>query len=76
MTTPRSSPTLITLAPELLDQVLDHLLEGGKEMKYSGRGSWSDAAVPDFFKLSRTSARLRSYFWPAFFTRTTLVIQY
>lgn len=47
-----SPPNLKPLAPELLDQVLDHLLEGAKEVEYLGRGSWSDTTVLDFFNLS------------------------
>jgi hypothetical protein len=75
MTTSRSPPTLETLPPELLDRVLESLLEDAREVKYLGRGSWSDAAVLDFFNLSRTSARLRTHFWPAFLAQTTFVLQ-
>ena len=74
MTPSRFPPTLETLAPELLDKVLKHLLEDAKEVEYLGRGSWSDAAVLDFFHLSRTSARLRSQFWTAFLAQTTLEV--
>ena len=75
MTPSRFPPTLETLAPELLDKVLKHLLEDAEEVEYLGRGSWSDAAVLDFFHLSRTSARLRSQFWTAFLAQTTFVLR-
>ena len=74
MTPSRFPPTLETLAPELLDKVLKHLLEDAEEVEYLGRGSWIHAAVLDFFHLSRTSARLRSQFWTAFLAQTTLEV--
>jgi hypothetical protein len=74
MATSRSPPTLKTLPPELLDRVLESLLEDAKEVKYLGRGSWSDATVLDLFNLSRTSARLRTHFWTAFLAQTTFVL--
>lgn len=78
VTISRSSPTLETLAPELLDNVLKYLLEDAKEVQYLGPGrwfNWSDSSVLDFFHLSRISARLRSHFWPAFLAQTTFVLR-
>lgn len=75
MATSRCPPTLETLAPELLDKILKHLLEDANKVEYLGRGDWSDAAALDFFHLSRTSARLRSQFWIAFLAQTPFVLR-